>query len=54
VLVVVGLLPRVGRKTEDTPVVASTAAPTVSRFDREPERRPADGVDDEPVRREPR
>jgi hypothetical protein len=54
VLVVVGLLPRLGRKTEDTPVVASTAAPTVSRFDREPERRPADGVDDEPVRREPR
>jgi hypothetical protein len=54
VLVVVGLLPRVGRKTEDTPVVAATAAPTESRFDREPERRPADGVDDEPVRREPR
>jgi hypothetical protein len=54
VLVVVGLLPRVGRKTEETPVVASTEAPAESRFDREPERRPADAVDDEPVRREPR
>jgi hypothetical protein len=53
VLVVVGLLPRVGRKTEETPVVASTDTPAESRFDREPGTRTADTVE-EPVRREPR
>jgi hypothetical protein len=52
-LVVVGLLPRVGRKTEETPVVASTDTPAASRFDREPETRTAETVE-EPVRREPR
>ena len=41
---IVGLLPRVGRKTEETPVVATTGTPqetpTESRFDRETEREP--------------
>ena len=59
VLVIVGLLPRVGRKTEETPVVAATEAPAESRFDREtdpqpePETRTAETVE-RPVRREPR
>ena len=53
VLVVIGLLPRVGRKTDETPVVASTDSPAESRFDREPGTRTTDTVE-EPVRREPR
>jgi hypothetical protein len=53
VLVVIGLLPRVGRKTDETPVVASTDSPAESRFDREPGTRITDTVE-EPVRREPR
>jgi hypothetical protein len=53
VLLVVGLLPRVGRKTEETPVVASTDTPAESRFDREPGTRTTETVED-PVRREPR
>ena len=61
VLVIVGLLPRVGRKTEETPVVATAGAPhetpTESRFDRETEREPetrtAETVE-QPVRKEPR
>jgi len=59
--VIVGLLPRVGRKSEETPVVATTGtpheAPTKSRFDREtgrePETRTAETVE-QPVRKEPR
>ena len=61
VLVIVGLLPRVGRKTEETPVVATTGTPretpAESRFDREtgrePETRTAETVE-QPVRKEPR
>lgn len=61
VLVIVGLLPRVGRKTEETPVVATTDTTTESRFERErePETRTEEAggqetVEHEPVRREPR
>ena len=58
VLVIVGLLPRVGRKTEETPVVATTGTPretpAESRFDREtePRARDPDGGDGRAARQE--